>query len=84
MRSLAELGDYDPEVHTENYIAQYELVSRQTPEFEAKVMELHQPLKGTSAAESDEAFLKKAIALDTYGVDPHPVKVSGKRFQIKK
>jgi hypothetical protein len=40
-------------------------------------MELHQhqELKGLTAAESDVLFLKKAASLDTYGVDPHPVKV---------
>ena len=31
---------------------------------------------GQSPAEVENLFLQKASSLDTYGVDPHPVKVS--------
>lgn len=72
---LAELGDHDSEVHAGNYISDYELVSRQSHELEEKVMELHQKLKGLTPSEADILFLKKAATLDTYGIDPHPVKV---------
>lgn len=75
MFALAELGDYDPELHTGNYISDYELVSRQSHELEEKVIELHQKLKGLTPSEADTLFLKKAATLDTYGIDPHPVKV---------
>jgi len=71
----AELGDYDPEIHVGNYVADYELLSRQLPELEEKAMELHQKLKGLTPSEADILFLKKASSLDTYGVDPQPVKV---------
>ncbi|CAL8138232.1 unnamed protein product [Orchesella dallaii] len=70
----SELGDHDPEVHTGNYISDYELVSRQSHELEEKAMELHQKLKGLTPSEADILFLKKAATLDTYGIDPHPVK----------
>ncbi|CAG7786897.1 unnamed protein product [Allacma fusca] len=70
----SELGDYDPEVHLANYAGDYELVSRQSPQLEEKAMELHQKLKGLTPSETDILFLKKAATLDTYGVDPHPVK----------
>jgi hypothetical protein len=71
----AELGDSDPELHLGNYAAEYEVVARQSPELEEKAMELHQKLKGLTPSEADTLFLKKAATLDTYGVDPHPVKV---------
>ena len=56
-------------------MADYELLSRQLPELEEKAMELHQKLKGLTPSEADILFLKKASSLDTYGVDPQPVKV---------
>lgn len=78
--TLAELGDYDPNVHIGNYVAEYELVARQSAELEEKVMEYHQELKGLTASESDVLFLKKAQGLDTYGIDPHPVKVTSNKI----
>lgn len=38
-------------------------------------MELHQKLRGLTPTEADTLFLKKAASLDTYGLDPCPVKV---------
>lgn len=39
-------------------------------------MEIHQKqLKGQSSSQVETTFLKLACQLDTYGVDPHPVKV---------
>lgn len=32
-------------------------------------------VKGMSTQEAERTFLKIACQLDTYGVDPHPVKV---------
>lgn len=72
---LAELGDYDSEIHTGNYAAEYELVARQSQELEEKAIELHEKLKGLTPIEADTLFLKKAATLDTYGLDPCPVKV---------
>lgn len=40
-------------------------------------MDIHKnELKGKTAAEVETMFLKKACVLDTYGVDPHAVKVN--------
>jgi hypothetical protein len=39
-------------------------------------MELHQTqMRGQSPETTETNFLRKACQLDTYGVDPHPVKV---------
>jgi len=49
---------------------------KQTLQLEEKIMDIHKnELKGKSAAEMETIFLKKACILDTYGVDPHAVKV---------
>ena len=72
----AELGDYDPEEHEDNYVSEFKLLLKQTPEIEEKMMEIHQTqLKGQTPAQVENNFLRKACSLDTYGVDPHPVKV---------
>lgn len=72
-----ELGDYDPEIHVGNYISDYKILLKQTEVIEEKAMEIHQKqLKGQSPSQIENTFLKLASQLDTYGVDPHPVKVS--------
>ncbi|XP_046403743.1 FERM domain-containing protein 5 isoform X4 [Ischnura elegans] len=71
----SELGDFDPEEHMEGYISEHKLLLKQTPKIEEKIAELHQTqLKGQPPSAMETAFLKKAYTLDTYGVDPHPVK----------
>ncbi|XP_057659909.1 FERM domain-containing protein 5 isoform X2 [Diorhabda carinulata] len=70
-----ELGDYDPEIHVGNYISDMKILLKQTEAIEDKAMEIHQKqLKGQSQSQVETAFLKLACQLDTYGVDPHPVK----------
>lgn len=71
-----ELGEYDPEIHEGNYISEHKLLLKQTEAIEAKAMELHQTqLKGFTAEQAETHFLRLASQLDTYAVDPHPVKV---------
>ena len=72
----AELGDYDPTEHGEEYISELKLLLKQTPEIEAKVAEHHRTtMHGLTPEQAETSFLKQAYQLDTYGVDPHPVKV---------
>lgn len=53
------------------------ILLKQTLQLEEKIMEIHKnELKGKTAAEVETLFLKKACVLDTYGVDPHAVKVN--------
>ncbi|XP_015594364.1 FERM domain-containing protein 5 isoform X6 [Cephus cinctus] len=71
----SELGDYDPELHEGNYISEHKLLLKQTESIEEKAMELHQTqLKGFTPEQAETHFLRLASQLDTYAVDPHPVK----------
>lgn len=73
---LAELGDFNPEEHIDNYVCDLKILLKQTLQLEEKMMDIHKSdLKGKTAAEVETLFLKKACVLDTYGVDPHAVKV---------
>ncbi|XP_044008490.1 protein 4.1-like [Aphidius gifuensis] len=70
-----ELGEYDPEIHMGNYISELKILLKQTDTIEEKAMELHQTqLKGFTAEQAEIHFLRIAAQLDTYAVDPHPVK----------
>ncbi|XP_026320190.1 FERM domain-containing protein 5 isoform X2 [Hyposmocoma kahamanoa] len=80
-----ELGDYDPNIHVGNYVSEMRLLLRQTDSIEARIQEIHrEPVEGTpggsggvkgmSTQEAERQFLKIACQLDTYGIDPHPVK----------
>lgn len=74
---LGELGDYDPKLHEGNYISEHKLLLKQTEAIEEKAMKLHQTeLKGFTPQQAETHFLRLASQLDTYAVDPHPVKVS--------
>ncbi|XP_011256152.1 FERM domain-containing protein 5 isoform X3 [Camponotus floridanus] len=79
----SELGDYDPEIHEENYISEHKLLKTQTPTIEEKAMEIHQgQLKGFTPEQAENYFLRIASQLDTYAVDPHPVKDPDKSTQL--
>ncbi|XP_050429649.1 FERM domain-containing protein 3 isoform X5 [Adelges cooleyi] len=71
----AELGDFNPDEHIDNYVTELKILLKQTQQLEEKMMEIHKnELNGKTVAEVETMFLKKACVLDTYGVDPHAVK----------
>jgi FERM central domain. len=70
-----ELGDFNPEEHVGNYVADLKILLKQTTYIEEKMMEFHEKLKDQTPEQVETAFLRKAACLDTYGVDPQPVKV---------
>lgn len=70
-----ELGDYNPEVHVGSYVSSMKLALRQTYELERKVIELHKKREpGKEVQIAIDEFLAIARGLETYGIDPHPVK----------
>lgn len=57
---------------------------KQTPATEREIMEIHQlELKGHLPEEMEASFLRKASILDSYGIDPHPVKVDNFIYRFK-
>ena len=79
-----ELGDYNPEEHVSGYVSEMNLVLNQTEKLEQQVEDYHSgrlgALLGISPLQAVNAFLRKSATLDTYGIDPHPVKVKKKIF----
>ncbi|XP_040162095.1 FERM domain-containing protein 5 isoform X2 [Anopheles arabiensis] len=70
-----ELGDYDAEAHTGEYVSSLKIALRQSDQLEKKAMELHQKRDpGQEAVAVYDEFVGIARSLETYGIDPHPVK----------
>ncbi|KAK2720471.1 hypothetical protein QYM36_004376 [Artemia franciscana] len=87
---LVELGDFDPELHPNGYISGMRLLLQQSEKQEEKIAEIHQGastptpngittstpnVNGLTAHQAQIALLRRSCVLDTYGVDPHAVKV---------
>ncbi|KAI8481260.1 FERM domain-containing protein 3 [Branchiostoma belcheri] len=72
----AELGDYDQDDHPQGYVSEFKLFAKQSAKLEQKVAELHRDhTRGQAPAEAELNFLRKVKELETYGLDPHPVKM---------
>lgn len=70
-----EIGDYDEELCPGNYVSNMILALRQTDQLERKVMELHKKREpGQDPSVAMDEFMGIARGLETYGIDPHPVK----------
>lgn len=72
----AELGDYEPDEHGPNYLADFRFAPNQTPELEEKVSELHKQHRGQKPSEAELRYLENAKKLAMYGVDLHQAKDS--------
>nr|DBA26656.1 TPA: hypothetical protein GDO54_010892 [Pyxicephalus adspersus] len=72
----AEVGDYDAEEHSADYISDFQFAPSQTKELEDKVVELHKTQRGLTPAQADINFLENAKKLSMYGVDLHHAKDS--------
>jgi FERM domain-containing protein 3/5 len=70
-----DCGDFDNEIHQGDYVANLRLALRQTDSLEKKIMDLHQKREpGQERSMVFDEFIGIARSLETYGVDPHPVK----------
>ncbi|XP_069090960.1 band 4.1-like protein 2 isoform X3 [Pleurodeles waltl] len=72
----AELGDYDPEEHTIDYINEFQFAPSQSKELEEKVVDLHKSHRGLTPAQADIQYVENAKKLSMYGVDLHHAKDS--------
>ncbi|XP_022106269.1 FERM domain-containing protein 5-like isoform X2 [Acanthaster planci] len=71
----SNLRDYDPEEHPPGYASGFQIVPKQTVKVEERIEELHEKhTRGLKPSDAEFAFIKKAFSLETYGIDPHPVR----------
>lgn len=69
-----ELGDFVPESDYSKNYSSLKLALRQTDQLEKKVLELHKKKVGLDIACIYDEFISIARSLETYGIDPYPVK----------
>lgn len=58
--SAAELGDYDMMKHPDGYVGRFQIIPKQSIDFDERVMQLHQSLAGKTTAEAEYYFLAEA------------------------
>jgi len=72
----AEMGDFDPSEHDQDYIKDFRFAPNQTDELLEKIADLHRNHKGQTPAEAELHYLENAKKLAMYGVDLHQARDS--------
>ncbi|XP_027196581.2 LOW QUALITY PROTEIN: FERM domain containing [Dermatophagoides pteronyssinus] len=71
----SELGDYNESEHKDNYVSSLKIIPNQNEKLELETIELHMnEMKSLTPAEAELKFLERSSKLETYGIDPYPVK----------
>lgn len=72
----SELGDASSSNPNDNYVTEFKFIPNQSEELELASIRLHksEDFLGLTPTDAELNFLKKACQLDTYGIDPYPVK----------
>ncbi|XP_062516426.1 band 4.1-like protein 5 [Corticium candelabrum] len=75
----AELGDYNPLVHRNNYVSKFRFVQDQTAQLERKIADNHVKLKGGTPAEMERCYLRRLKDFHYYGLHLHTCMLHGSR-----
>lgn len=79
----SELGDFNPDEHTEGYLSDLQLLVDQNEETERQIAELHKLHRGQLPADTECNYLEHAKRLDQYGIDFHnATDSSGKEIKL--
>ncbi|XP_048580090.1 uncharacterized protein LOC5514796 isoform X2 [Nematostella vectensis] len=69
----SQLGDYDAELHGDDYMAEFKFFPDQNRELEVQIRKKHKALVGLNPAECEVNFLRIVKGMDFYGVNLHSV-----------